>query len=282
MAQNSGIFTSTGGDRAYTTLQLATFYKGMMTTGVYPSYLNELAVAVVGSTMAVSIATGGAILEGYTYNNSASTTLTHDASDPTNARIDLVILRLDLTASVRSIVLAILKGTAAGSPVAPTLTQDATTWEISLASVAIAALATTVVVTDARGYAANNLETEMWRTGTKQIFYEAGNSTTTEAAYTSVWTKDIYNSGVISVTFGLQTSLASNAATAKIYVNDIAVGTERVNATTDVVTYTEDITVVDSDEIEIYAKCVGGNTATVSVKSFKIGNRLLSYEMLAT
>jgi hypothetical protein len=92
----------------------------------------QLAVAA----MAVRVATGG-----YAYNHlgkrviiPTTTSLAVAASDPTNPRKDIVVL----TAAGA---LAVRKGTAAGSPVDPTLTAG----DVPLARLTVDALATTIV-----------------------------------------------------------------------------------------------------------------------------------------
>ncbi len=104
--------------------------------GVISGVANELIVTAPGG-MAVAVNTGEAFCNGAWYQNDASKTLAIAASDPSNPRIDRVILRRD--ASGNTCALAILTGVPAGSPSAPALTQNSSTWEISLAQVAVGA-----------------------------------------------------------------------------------------------------------------------------------------------
>lgn len=108
----------------------------LMTDAVVGGVENELVVSA-GTGMTVTVGTGEAWVNGVWYKNSASVTLICGAADPSNPRIDRVVLRK--SASANTLVLAVLAGTPAGSPTAPSLTQTAATWEISLATVAIAA-----------------------------------------------------------------------------------------------------------------------------------------------
>lgn len=62
---------------------------------------------------------------------------------------------------------------------------------------------------------------------------------------------DITNPGVIRVKFDLKAS--GSLVFGRIYVNDVAVGTERSDVTGSYVTFSEDITVVADDVIQIYA-----------------------------
>ena len=82
----------------------------------------------------VKINTGQALVRGHYYNSSAGETLTVPTASATNPRIDLVVARLDPTAN--SIVLALVTGTPAGSPTAPTPTQtESGVYELPLAEV---------------------------------------------------------------------------------------------------------------------------------------------------
>lgn len=108
--------------------------------------LNELAVS--GTATPISIASGEAWVYGAWYQNDAATT--QAVSTPaTNPRIDRLILRYDSTA--QTVRIALLAGTAAASPVPPTLTQTASTFEVSLAQVAITT-GGVITVTSERGF----------------------------------------------------------------------------------------------------------------------------------
>jgi hypothetical protein len=126
-----------------------------LSTGVLRGELNQFQVSADGSGMTVSVATGKAWIKGQYVESDAVAALSIDAADPSNPRIDRVILRNTFGApgAGGSIALAVLKGTAAGSPAAPALTQSAAVWEISLAQVRVDAGAVVVAadkVTDER------------------------------------------------------------------------------------------------------------------------------------
>lgn len=111
-----------------------------------------------GTGLQVSVALGQAMVRGHFYNSTAAELLTVSTANPTNPRIDTVVLRLDPVAN--SIVLAVVAGTAAASPVAPALTQtDAGVYEFPLANVAVAAGAGTVgTITDRRTFMGARLQ----------------------------------------------------------------------------------------------------------------------------
>lgn len=84
----------------------------------------------------VKVSPGRASVEGGYYENDADLNLSIAANGSGNPRIDSVILRMDITN--QTIRLAILQGTPAATPVPPTLTRNATTYEISIADVDVA------------------------------------------------------------------------------------------------------------------------------------------------
>ncbi|QQE80940.1 hypothetical protein [Alicyclobacillus sp. SO9] len=151
-------FTSGSGTQVDTS-QWSMMARNWVPTGVIKGALNELAVTAAGTAMSVSVDTGRAFIMGGQYQNDASKAVQIAAADATNPRIDLIALRIDWSANTIGIVY--LEGTAAASPVAPSLTQNdilsgGTRWEIPLAQVAVAANATAISssdVTDERYYA---------------------------------------------------------------------------------------------------------------------------------
>jgi hypothetical protein len=124
-----------------------------LTTGYFAGSGGELAVTASSpADMNINVATGEAWIQGYYYKNTASKVLAVTAADGSNPRIDRVVLELDLVTN-RLINLKMLDGTPAASPVAPTLTQSGTTYQITLAQVYVAAGATSLAtgtITDER------------------------------------------------------------------------------------------------------------------------------------
>jgi hypothetical protein len=121
----------------------------------------DLAVSQSGTpAMSVSIAAGWAGIVGttqsnmgvYTAYNDAAVTATITAADVTNPRIDRVCLTINdsaYTGSTNNVSVNVVTGTPAGSPSAPATPANS----ISLATVAVAANATTIVnanITDTR------------------------------------------------------------------------------------------------------------------------------------
>lgn len=105
-----------------------------------------------GTGLQVAVAAGQAMVRGHYYISTASENLTIGTANGSNPRIDSIVLRLDPT--VNSVILAVVAGTPASSPVAPTLTQtDAGVYEYQLATVLIPTSATSVsTITDTRSF----------------------------------------------------------------------------------------------------------------------------------
>jgi hypothetical protein len=96
--------------------------------------LEVRATAVLSSNVDVQV--GAALVDGRFYESTAVKTLAINANSSGNPRIDTLILRLDYAG--QTIRLALKQGTAAASPVRPSMQQDTVYWEIPLADIAVA------------------------------------------------------------------------------------------------------------------------------------------------
>ncbi|BAU99610.1 tail fiber domain-containing protein [Aurantimicrobium minutum] len=129
---------------------------------------NNLMVYADSSGMNVKVKVAGglsqAIVRGHMYQSTAEETLVISAA-ASSPRIDSIVLRLDPSAN--SIVLAVIAGTPAASPSAPSLTQtDTAIYELLLANVAVGASVTTISagnVTDKRTFIEN-----VWTTANRK------------------------------------------------------------------------------------------------------------------
>ena len=136
------------------------------TTGI----INSTSLAVTANSpvgMSVRVASGWAAIVGttqanmgtYVGYNDAQVTLTITTADVTNPRIDLVCMTVNdsfYTGSTNNVVLQVVAGTPAGSPVAPSLPANS----ISLATVAVAAGALSINsgnITDTRVLVTTNI-----------------------------------------------------------------------------------------------------------------------------
>ena len=133
MSESSGFFTSQGGDRKYTPDWLAGYIKAIITTGVFK---DECGVTAADG-MTVSVAPGRAWVEGYLYLLDTRKTLQISNADGVLGRLDIVVLRLDMTA--RAINVHVVTGTPSASPKAPALTRNSDVYELELAEISVPA-----------------------------------------------------------------------------------------------------------------------------------------------
>jgi len=163
MAETSGFWTTSdagSGDQvaSYTqehhSLALILAAGARSLDGVATGYLNGL--AVTAGTGKVTVATGGALVDGKWYKSTSADDVTITSPTAGTERIDRIILRASWSAfTVRRV---LLSGTASSSPKVPVLTQTrGTTFEISLAQVRVTS-AGVITVTDER-YPAENTQT---------------------------------------------------------------------------------------------------------------------------
>ncbi len=138
----AGPFLS-GGGASFSEGEWRELFSALAFDGVVRGALNQFAVTA-GTGMNVNVDTGHAIGNGVYVRNDASVAVTLNASDPTNDRIDLLVIHINLTGSVdgagvaaRSADIIALAGTPAGSPTAPSYTLNSSTWEIPLAQVRV-------------------------------------------------------------------------------------------------------------------------------------------------
>lgn len=119
------------------------------TSGVFGAE-NNLATSAVSDSMSVEISDGVGWLandkgDGIVFWNDSEQTngsklrLTHDVADGVLNRIDRIVVTWATTNYVALPTISILKGTASSSPVAPSLTNNSTQRQISLAKVSIPA-----------------------------------------------------------------------------------------------------------------------------------------------
>lgn len=142
-----------------TEAQWSLMAKNWLNTGVIKDVLNELLCFADSTGMQVKVKSGQAWMQGHFFQSAAEETLSISNADSTNPRIDRVIVRIDWTAN--TIQLAVLSGTPAVSPSAPSLTQNNTRWEISLAQVYVGANVSTIAagnITDERVKVPNSVK----------------------------------------------------------------------------------------------------------------------------
>ncbi|MBS1968663.1 MAG: hypothetical protein JSU04_00055 [Bdellovibrionales bacterium] len=154
MAQYSGFFNSVAGDRLYGADELARFYNYAAPTGIMVLDANDYDYGAA-SGLSFTIGTGAAMINGYFHNNVGAETFFLSPASGGQNRIDVIVLRLNKTAGERKVSLAIKQGTAAASPVAPTLSTSGDVFELALYQFYVPSGASSmagVTVTDLRQY----------------------------------------------------------------------------------------------------------------------------------
>lgn len=89
------------------------------------------------------------------------------------------------------------------------------------------------------------------------------------ATYTKHKQITIYYSGSGRIKFDLRHEQGTSTARGKIYINEVAIGTERTNATTTYETFSEDISFWAGARLQVYT-LTDGATGTAQVKNFRI------------
>lgn len=153
MAISYGFFNSLNGDRTYNADDISNYFLKLISNGVFATPSNAMQVQE-SDGMTVQVSPGWGFINCKWINNDAPYLLTLDAADVVLNRIDRIVLRLNMANTARNIEIAIKKGTAASSPVAPSLTRvTAGVYELSLAMIYVAAGATSITqanITDER------------------------------------------------------------------------------------------------------------------------------------
>ena len=137
----NGFFNSVDDDRLYNADDLSTFFYNLFTDGVLALPEDALKVTAADG-LKVKVAPGFAMIFAKYFMNTADLIVPMPAAHDTYPRIDRVVIRLDR--QQRNMVLAVLIGTPAATPVVPALTRNSNIYELSLAKVGIRANAAAV------------------------------------------------------------------------------------------------------------------------------------------
>ena len=150
-------------DRAYSAEDFAAERAAYVSNGVTSKDSLTVTAGKAGG-MTVDVSAGMAVIDGYTYRNTDSLTLSVSAADKNYPRVDLAVLRLDLNAREMRCVLR--SGTAGPSPTAPALTVTESVHENPLAEIFVGANETVIenaALTDLRpraSYILNTMDVE--------------------------------------------------------------------------------------------------------------------------
>ncbi len=143
MSITSGFFNSVEGDRKYNAEQMSSYFEGLISNGVYENVGNKLVVKAEEG-MSVTVDTGRAMINCHWIKNDSILNLTIDPSHVQYSRYDAVIIRLDTSELSRTATIYIKKGTASSAPATPSLTRNATIYELCLAHIRVTAKSTSI------------------------------------------------------------------------------------------------------------------------------------------
>lgn len=146
-----GFFNSIDSDRVYNADQMSTYFKGLISNGVYENVGGKFQV-YAGTGMNVNVQTGRAIIDCKWIESDAVETVPITAASAALNRWTAVVLRLDV--ANRKIVIGTVNGTASTTPSQPAMTNTSLIKEICLAMVYVAAGATAITqanIIDTRG-----------------------------------------------------------------------------------------------------------------------------------
>jgi hypothetical protein len=129
--------------RMYSAADWSKVLSKFLESGIYSEGEN-LNVTADGLSMSVNVGTGVAFIDGRMYENDSTLALNVDAAEAILNRIDLVVLRLDLTEQNRFIKAFIKKGVPNANPVAPVIEESTFIKEIALAEILVTAAKSTI------------------------------------------------------------------------------------------------------------------------------------------
>lgn len=147
MAVTYGFFDSINGDRTYNADQISEYFLKLISNGVFATPATAMQVTAT-TGLIVNVSAGWGFINCKWVKNDNDYALQLDAADTSFARIDRVVLHLDISHEHRYITIEIKKGTPAATPTPPTLTRSGDVYELSLAQIAVAANATAITQAD--------------------------------------------------------------------------------------------------------------------------------------
>jgi len=141
-----GVAPNVNYDREFDAADFADYFGTFLGTGVYPNPSSNFRVSSLNNNFTLTIGAGRAFVIGYYARIKENATLVVTAPEPVNRRIDSIVLRLNLID--RGFNLLCVKGTPAGSPVAPALVRNDDYYDIRLAEVSVRAGAASILSSD--------------------------------------------------------------------------------------------------------------------------------------
>ena len=145
MSNEYGFFASKDGDRKYGAADLCAYFSDIFTDGVLGGSTSELRV-YPNNKMVLNVSAGTAYIKGRFYRPQTVKTITLSDSDDTNARYDLIVIRLDYTK--RSVYLAKIDGIPSAEPAVPDIERNENYYDLCLAKIYVKPAASEITAAD--------------------------------------------------------------------------------------------------------------------------------------
>lgn len=128
------------GDRAVSDSDIREVFKAVWSNGVTTVRADgsDMQVQAIGG-MKVKVMPGGCVIEGALGRNTREETINIAQAHPSLKRIDRIVVRLDLSDSVRNMLIYKKEGTPSNTPVAPDLIKQPNYFEIALGDIYVGA-----------------------------------------------------------------------------------------------------------------------------------------------
>lgn len=263
MAITSGFFDSVSGDRRYFSDFFSSFLQAINGNGI-GDVVADFSFTNTGTNMVSTVGEGEGIINGRFILNDANFNLVHNTADPTNDRIDRIILRLNLDTSIRAIDIVISEGTPATTPLPPALVRAGNIYELSLYQVLVPAASAVIPQ-------GNQTDERADTTLCGQIFYR-GRLIETIAQGNSVLITALRND--VGVLTNLTTSATTNLVAAINEVdNNTDNNTGNIGTLTNLTTTAQNNLVAAINEIDAE---VGGNIGDLTTLTTTAKNNLVS------
>ncbi len=139
MAIKSYPYSSVDGDRKITASDEAKRLDLIAGSGIIFDVPTSFECSKLAGTMNINVAAGSALVAGHGIISDATETVEISASDSAYSRIDVIALESNTNTDIRAGRVVVIKGTAAATPIEPTLSTEAGVTQIKLAKILIPA-----------------------------------------------------------------------------------------------------------------------------------------------
>lgn len=125
-------------DREYTAEEMGALFDGILNDGIYEQIGDRFAVTPSSNGMAINVGTGRAWFKNTWTLNDSKLRIEVPASDLLLSRIDVVVIEVNKSLSVRANAIRIVSGEKGSSPSRPTLkTGEGGIWQFALADILV-------------------------------------------------------------------------------------------------------------------------------------------------